>query len=293
MMGKSFIVAGLVLAVLCGNVFAMIGPPTAGLKKGQWSGGFNYTYLDLNLDKTKAKWSEYDDGVLSGSGTEKVKFKDVITDLYYGNLGYGIEDWWQVYVQLGISDVRAKIRGEDDFYEGDWVNFKFDNDFAWGLGTRITFAKQDKVDWGVAVQMNWLNTHYDKSGASQWVNEDESTGYETDKTKVDLTAYNLFVALGPTIDMGGWKLYGGPFYTYLSGEVKGRYTEVGVDGITEEGPGTPYTYAMKGKGDIKSDDHFGGYIGAQFNVAQNCDLTTEVDVTAEGWAAGVGITWNF
>jgi hypothetical protein len=291
MMKKWFIIAVLVTAVLCTNVFAIIGPPTAGLKKGQWSGGFNYTYLDLNLDKTKAKWSEYDDGVLSGSGTEKVKFKDVITDLYYGNLGYGIADWCQVYVQLGISDVRAQIRGEDDFYDENWVNFKFDNDFAWGLGTRITFAKQDKVDWGVAVQMNWLNTHCDKSGASAWGDGGEpdegSTGYETDKTKVDLTAYNLFVALGPTIDMGGWKLYGGPFYTYLSGEVKGRYTEVGVN------DDVPYTYAMKGKGDIKSDDHFGGYVGAQFNVAQNCDFTTEVGVTGEGWAAGAGITWNF
>jgi hypothetical protein len=287
MMGKKFIVAGLVLAVLCGNVFAMIGPPTAGLKKGQWSGGFNYTYSDLNLDKMKVKWSESGDG----SGTEKAMFKDVITDLYYGNLGYGIEDWCQVYIQLGLSDVRAQIRGEGDFYDADWVNFKFDNDFAWGWGTRVTFAKQDKVDWGVAVQMNWLNTHGDASGASAWGDggepDDGSTGYETDKTKIDLTIYNLFVALGPTIDMEGWKLYGGPFYTYLSGEAKGRYTEVG------DNNSVPYKYAKKGKGDIKSDDHFGGYIGAQCNVAQNCDITIELCVTSEGWASGAGITWNF
>lgn len=291
-MGKKFIVAGLVIAVLCGNVFAIIGPPTAGLKKGQWSGGFNYTYLDMDLDKMKAKWSEYDDGVLVDSGTERAKFKDVITNLYYGNLGYGIEDWWQVYVQMGISDLRAKIRGEDDFYEDAWASFNFDKDFAWGWGTRITFAKQDKVEWGAAVQMNWLNTHLTESGASQWVNIDESTGYETDKTKIDLTAYNLFVALGPTIDMDGWKLYGGPFYTYLSGEAKGRYTEVGVDDIVDYS-GIPYTYVIKGKGDIESEDNFGGYIGGQFNIAQNLDVIAEAGTTGDSWFAGAGITWNF
>jgi hypothetical protein len=133
--------------------------------------------------------------------------------------------------------------------------------------------------------MNWLNTHMDTSSASGELGGESP--YETDKTKVDLTIYNLFVALGPTIDMDGWKLYGGPFFTYLSGEAKGRYTEVGFDGDAD------YTNVIKGKGDIKSNDHFGGYIGAQCNVAQNCDFTMELCVTAEGWATGAGITWNF
>jgi len=275
-----------VLAFLTSTVFAVshIGPPTAELNKGQWSGGFNYSYSKQDLEKTKVKWAWYDDGVLSDTGTTRVKIKDVKTNLYYFNVGYGIDDWWQLYVQLGVADVKANANtgGDDSYFEGGKFGLNFDNDFAWGWGTKVTFAKQDKIDWGAAFQMNWLNTSVSGKSADSGTDWSESW-----KDTVDIKTYDLLLAVGPTVDMGGWKLYGGPFFYYLSGDLTAKESGIGTD------TGGDYTWSGRAKGDLKADGNFGGYIGAQFELAKNCNATIELSSTGNGWGLGTGITFKF
>jgi len=280
-MDKKWLLGVVVVVCLCG-VTAMaldqLGPPTAGLKQGQWSAGFNYSYSSQDLDKTKMKWSEVWDGE-SDSGSYKLKIKDWKTQRYYGRIGYGVDDWWEVYAQLGVADVKSKFKEVGD---DEWSGVNFDNDFAWGLGTKVTFARQDKIDWGVAFQMNWLNTSRSEKGT-----DEEDGDSESWKETIDIETYDLLLAVGPTVDMGGWKLYGGPFYYYLSGDIKIKETGTWTG---EEDSGS---WLYKEKGDLEAASNFGGYIGAQLDLTQNCNATVEFASTGDGWGLGTGIVWKF
>jgi hypothetical protein len=261
-----------------GNVLAVgfLGPPTAELNKGQSSGGFDYSYSKQDMDTSDTKWVWYVDGAFDESGTTKVKIEDVTRNLYYANLGYGIDDAWQVYVKLGIADVKEELYpGADlDYCEDGRVGLNFDNDFAWGWGTKYTFAEKESVDWGVALQMNWLDASWSQT---------DSDATETWKETVDLSDFDLLLAVGPTIDMGCCKVYGGPFYYYLSGDADATHKTVATTGTFWSG---------KASGDLEADSNFGGHIGAQLDLAQNWNMAVEFSFI-DGWGLGAGIVRRF
>jgi hypothetical protein len=192
-------------------------------------------------------------------------------------LSYGLTEDWQVGVKLGLTDVKSKFQDAED--PTDKWSTNFDNEFAWGIATKYTFLRQNKVDWGVSAQMNWLTGSYDEKGREEW-----DGGYEDWKEKTEIDAFDLLVAVGPTFDMGGWKLYGGAFYYYMDGDIDWKGSEVDNDGFTE---------SWKESGDLEADGYLGGFIGAQFSLSENTALTTEVSATADGWALGTGITFKF
>jgi hypothetical protein len=279
-MDKRFLVVGLVIVSLCANVFAFVGPPTAELKKGQWSAGFDYSQYKQGLDKTTLKGTYAPVGGTASSTSDKLKFDYLKTQRYYGTIGYGIDDGWELNVSLGIADVKDTYKIVPD--DTEWTGINLDNDFAWGWGTKITFAKQDKVNWGVAVQMNWLDT---------------SMSYHTTKSATELykrtnnlSSYDLLVAVGPTIDMGGWKLYGGPFYYYLNGDLDEKYAryDSGVLNAID-----------KESGDLRTKDNFGGFIGAQVDLTNGIAWTVEVSAKQNhgwefgSWGLGTGIAFKF
>jgi hypothetical protein len=329
-MGKKLLLLGLVF-VLVGvwtpNVFAFgyIGRPTAELNKGQWSAGFNYSYSTQDLDTTKLKWDEYYseswtevrdvDGVVvdadseeeMDSGSLKMKSRDFNTQRYVGRLAYGVSDSWTVYGQLGGADVEGKWRGShiepgdpEDEEDGapvqvsDGLSMNFDNDFTWGLGTKITFARQPKTEWGVAIQMNWLNTSWSEKVSTTSYYEDSWVDSEVERDSIDLESYDIVIAVGPTVDMGGWRLYGGPFYYYLSGDIERKYETSEVD-TGPTGAGYTGTYSEVNKGtasaDLDAQSNFGGYIGAQFDISKTCNATLEFAATGDGWGMGAGLTF--
>ena len=180
-----------------------------------------------------------------------------------------------MYVQLGLADLKAQAKYEGDPAEG----LNFDNDFAWGWGTRYTFHEQGNCRWGASVQMNFLDTSWDTT----WT-EDEPGFSETVKVEVDWETYDLLIAVGPTVDMGGWNLYGGPFYYYLSGDIDHNETETSTGGGLEE--------TWKASGDLEADG-IGGFVGAQFCVMEKANVTTEISFTGDGWAIGAGVAVPF
>lgn len=283
-MNKMIMLLGLLVAIMSVSAFGagFLGTPTAELEKGQWGAGFSYTYIDMDLDQIKltVKWQEFDaGGALVDSGVEKFKLdmKNVKTQRYYGTIGYGVADWCEVFVQLGIADVKGKTRDDPPGPGEDWEGHNFDNDFAWGLGTRITFYEQNNIRWGTSVQMNWLDTSVDyKEAGADW----------TDKWQINFETLDLLIAVGPTVDMGGWKLYGGPFYYYLSGDLDANGTE------TWTGPPAG-SERWKASGDLEADSNFGGFVGGQFELAGNCDMTTELSFTGDSWAIATGVVWKF
>jgi opacity protein-like surface antigen len=278
--------AGLVVAFLASGAFAFIGPPTAGLNQNQWGVGANYLYSRQDLDTIKAKWTEtgLDDGTpYTDRGGYKLDISDLTINRYYGRLGYGVSDLWEVYGQLGIADVKGDYKYKDvddpnDITEGG-VNF--DDGFVWGFGTKYTFYKQNKIDWGAVLQLDWLSTD------SSWKYTESDPGYtETGKETVDFDSWGFLVAVGPTVDMGGWKLYGGALYSYLSIDhnfkCTGTWTSEGGDG----------SFTDKESGDT-TQNSFGGYVGAQFDVYKNYSVAVEFLGTNNGWGLGAGIEIPF
>jgi hypothetical protein len=262
------VVFGLLVAIMSTCAFGFIGTPTAELNKGQWNLGYDYTYSDMDLDKTKAKETGVEDvdGDLVGwSETTKVKLKEFKINRHYLTIGYGICDKWEVYGQLGGADIKEK----EKWYR--WQGYNFDNDFAWGWGTRITLSQQDNVKWGVSAQMNFLDSGIEENFSIPGYSDKDTSKFET---------WDLLIAVGPTIDMGGWKLYGGGFYYDLQGDLSYKWSN--SDGEW-----------YKGSMDLEAASNVGGFIGAKFALNENTDITTEFSATADGWAVGTGIAYKF
>ena len=285
-MNKMVVVLGLIVAMMSTSAFGVgfLGTPTAELDKGQWNVGANFTYISTDLAKTK--WSEVQqefdaagDLVDSDTDSGKLSISDNNVQRYYGTIGYGITDVWEAYVQLGIADVKVRVKGEGG---DEWHGLNLDNDFAWGWGTRYTFYEQDNIRWGASLQMNWLDTSWD----DKWTEDEEIGEAVTEvacKENIDYSSYDLLIAVGPTVDMGGWSLYGGPFYYMVSGDFTRTETCTWDVGSSRE----------KNDGDLEEDSNFGGFVGAQIGLKENCNLTTEISFTSDGMAIGAGVAWAF
>jgi len=121
--------------------------------------------------------------------------------------------------------------------------------------------------------LNWLDTETgeikDVSGSGPW------------KDTVRIDTYEVLLAVGPTVDMGGWKLYGGPFYYHFSGEYQFTRNFLELNRVDLE------------KADIEEDGNFGGYIGTVFDIAEGSDLIAELCFTTDGWGLGAGIAQKF
>jgi hypothetical protein len=285
--------ACVVLTFLASSAFAIIGPSTAGLTQGGWSLGGNYLYSSQDLDKETIKWREtetgytdegdVDYGPITDHGSYKLEIRNMNINRYYGKLGYGLMDTWEVYGQIGIADVKAESKEVDDT---EWCGYNLDNDIAYGLGTKYTFLKQESMDWGIGLQVNMYSTSVDDKGT--YSGTDESGDYTGSwKETTDIDTMGVTLTVGPTIDMGGWKLYCGGLFTYLTADYNYKENE-----HWDYDDGYYGYYTAKDSGTYNSNS-FGGYVGAQFAVYDNCNVAVEFQGTNDGWAAGAGVEIPF
>lgn len=194
-MKKQVLLVVLFVLGLAGTALALgpLGPPTAGLKKGQFSVAGEYAYSDSDVE-------------VSGYGISGT-LEGLTSNAFLGQLGYGITDEWELYGLVGAADHEV-----DDL---DVLDFSYD--FAYGFGTKFTFVKGEKVSWGALFEMGWR-----KGDDSDSIDLTDLTDgeYGEEDTDVDFDYYEIFVAVGPT-----WKvseclsIYGGPFYYMLDGDL--------------------------------------------------------------------------
>lgn len=244
----------LVLALFGSRCFAIdfMGPPATELKSGQWKTGFIYSFSEQDIE-------------VSGLGIDAT-LDDVEVSRYYVGAAVGIWDGWELSGRIGASKVEADI--ED-------VEFDGGTDFAWSWGTKITFASDEKVDWGALFQMSSLR------GDDSFTIDLSDFGLGTGSADVELSdAYEMLIAVGPTFKMESWKLYGGPFLYLVKGDLEVKGTVAGESG--------------KATFDLEEDTMFGAYIGTQIDIAQNTCLNVEYAMTVGGdWGIGAGIGWRF
>jgi hypothetical protein len=221
----------LMLLALCNQAYGLsfMGPPKADLTQGQYSLGIDYTNGDMELE-------------LSGSGVTV----DVDADTIFTNLGYGITDEWDGFLRLGFVNV------ESGSFDGDY-------EFAYGFGTKFTFAEQGDLAWGGLFQMGWLS------------GEDTVSGVD-----IDFDAYEIQFAVGPTVDLGIVSIYGGPFLHFVDGEVEGTIAGLGSATL-----------------DLEQESEFGGFIGISAELDQSSDIGIEFLFTGDADAVGVRYVKRF
>ncbi|MBN1972222.1 MAG: hypothetical protein JW787_01185 [Sedimentisphaerales bacterium] len=114
--------------------------------------------------------------------------------------------------------------------------------------------KKEKADWGVALQMNWFDTS--DSECYSYTHDIEygpvGTCDHEGKATTDIETLGILVTVGPTVDMGSWKLYGGALYHLLTSDY--NYTE---NETWEDTEGESGWWICKDSGDTETSS-FGG-----------------------------------
>lgn len=271
-MNKKLLLVVVILTALAltGSALALapMGTPTAGLKTGQIRAGVDYSISQQDI---KADW---------GDSYIEV-WKNVQSNIFAANLGYGITDDWEVFTRLGAANAGFnEYTHENSTYDWD-VSGNYD--IFYGFGTKVTWAKQENIDWGALFQIHWLNSKntWQNSGTTS---AGEGTINWTQKETLKISSYEIQVAVGPTWKAGeNISIYGGPFLHFLSGNAEYNYREV------DDGSLADYEHdTIK----LEQKSVFGGYVGAQFDLSKGASLYGEFQLTGDGWAFGTGLGWK-
>lgn len=242
------IVLKCVVMSLCLGVDAyaisMIGPPTATHKPLQISLGLEQYHSEENLG--------FEDHGVTGVET----LKDVRRNMLVGKLGVGLTEYLELILCFGSATLRA-----NELHFDDRTNP------LWGGGTRVTIYRSDKIDLGASFQ--WTTVVGEESGYM-----DAAGFYAWEQIIVDEQHF----AIGPTMQMDGWRLYGGPFYYVLDADVTIK------ESVNPRNQIRP---------DLEEESEFGGFIGGQFDLGAEGHLTIEYANTSEGWGLGIGFSRKF
>jgi hypothetical protein len=265
------VLAFLVVGWVGSAAFALdpMGPPTAGLKQGQFQVGADYSYSITDLKLRKGSWIEYLDGWFYDSGeAESFTLKDFKTNKVYASLGYGIADNWEAFLRLGGADAMFG----DSIWE-DAEKFDSPTDFAIGFGVKATFYEEDNLKIGGLFQASWAAFN-GKLQAAHWT--------AADSVKIDVT--EIQIAVGPTYKLlEGVSIYGGPFFHFVNGDLDDKFSEMTEEGILT----SKYSWA------IRESSIFGGYIGVQVDVTENTSFNIGYQHTAKADALSMSLVWRF
>ena len=181
-----------IMVLMCSQAFGLtlMGPPMAELEQGQKSVGFDFSYSKMDI-----KVSAFG---LSGT------FEDVESSTYLVNLGYGINDSWDAFLRLGLTDI-------------EYEDFDGSSEFAYGFGTKVTFSQQDSLSWGGLFQITWSEA------------DDTVLGI-----KDEIDYYEMQIAVGPTYKMEGLSIYCGPFLHFIDGDIKESGPGYSITGDLEQ-----------------------------------------------------------
>jgi len=226
-----------VIALTAGPSFGLtfMGPPTNTLKTGYSGTDFDYTFSESDIK-------------VQGYGT-RARLDEVELHSTFARFGYGINDNWECFVRLGLAVA-----------EGSPIDG--DIEFAWGLGTKATFHKQENLRIGGLFQV-------------QWFEHDDHLGIGGNYGEAEIDIYEIQVAIGAACDVSGLKVYAGPFLNSVGGDLH----------IKAAGKGLSY--------DIEEDSEVGGYVGLATEIKKYFNLCLEYQFTSDAYGIGIGTTWLF
>jgi len=264
-MEKRILLLGVALVVgLCASAALALdpmGPPAAGLKKGQFSAGVDYSYSEMDL--------KFNEGHYTGGGT-LISFKSKFRmNKVYANIGYGITNNLETFLRLGATDTTFTNNNDVIFRGGD-------NNFAIGFGVKTTFYEKPKLKLGGLFQASWSTTD---AGAT--VDHSSYPGSHMYSNEARINLMEIQFAVGPTYELTDKvSIYGGPFFHIVDGDVRGKWYSMAG------------TYVGDEFYDIDETSTFGAYIGTQVDVTQNTSFNIEYQHTAAANALGMSLIWR-
>ena len=270
-------VAIMVVGVCSSPALALppMGPPKATLGENQWAVDFKYAYQEMDLELNGKTRENLGAGWLPTDLT-KYTIEDLTSNMFLGSLGYGICDTWDAFVHVGAADAKddvAEILGcgrSGNRFQG----FNGGDGLVWGFGTRATFGQEGDLAWGGLFQMTWS----DPDGSSVGLRGDPQFSGD-----VELDFWEIQIAIGPTLQLDGFSIYGGPFFHFVKGDMdlKGSTVE---DSVTQ---------LVESSANIREKSRFGGYGGVQWDLAEKVCWYTECQFTGDAWGLGTGVVWKF
>jgi len=259
MNNKLFSTAVLILCLSNSITMALapIGPPIVNLEKGQWSIGVDYSESEIDFKLKSIQGTTF----FTRNKTNEVEIENVMV-----KLTHGIRDNWQVFVGFGVAKAEyteAVSWMDGGSLESAIIDFESDSGFAAQIGTKATFYEKGPLGLGALFQVNWatLDGTYSEATWTDGVFNDSGTG--------DLDADIMIFKFAPGASyqfQGDMTVYGGPLWQWIDGNGD-------ADGITGALSGEG------GKGDIKQDSSFGGWIGLQANPDSDFTINIEVQKT--------------
>lgn len=267
---------GLAIAIICISgpaTFALspMGPPTSGLNHEDFKIGVDFSHSEIDLELNDGEFVEYLDGWFDASGAESdLKIKNVKINTVYVNLGYGVTDFFEVFLRLGGNN--AKFSGSTFWPSGE--EFDGNTGFAIGGGIKTTFYDEGKLKLGGLIQVGWA----DLDGAirpKEWPVAD-------DTVQLDLT--QVQIAIGPSYELTDRVLiYGGPFLHFIRGDWEDIYNQVDVDKLL----------TTKTSWNVEEDSSFGVYFGTQMEINDNSSIMIEYQHTSAASAVGASMAVRF
>jgi hypothetical protein len=284
-MGKCMLpfAAMFVMAGLFGSTALALdtmGPPSSGLKKGQFSAGADYSYtnMDIELDDGRIVEKIFQFGSLASvTSTEIGSFtvKNLKMHKVYANIGYGIADNWETFLRLGgmnadfSGNLFSTTSSESKDYDGD-------TGFAIGFGAKTTLYQQDKLKLGGLFQTSWASS-------------EATLGPANSQESVELDIVEMQIAAGPSYNLTeNITIYGGPFWHFIS---FGDSTIEGKKVISESSTGE--VAISKATYEIDDNHYFGGYIGIDAEITKSVFYCIEYQHTVSSDALDMSIKYKF
>jgi len=268
--------SGLVLMIIGlggSNVFAldMLGPPTVELEKGMFRAGIDYSMSKTDLDLIEGNGEASVNGSPPVSGPlPSETIYDFELKTLYANVGYGIAENYEVFLRMGATDATFG----DTLWEDD-EEFDSSYNFAIGVGAKATFY--EGFDWKIGGIFQINATELDgEIDSSKWI--------ITQPRFAEISSTEMQIAIGGQYLWTGWlSIYGGPFVHFISGDFDLTVTEITeLDLVTGE-----ITY------EFNKGPTYGGYFGAQINIAKNYFANIEYQQTSEAEAWGLNILMRY
>jgi len=269
---------GFAIVIFCisgSAAFALspMGPPASYLKQQDFKIGADFSHSEIDLEFNDGEYAEYLDGWFDAAGGETdLKLKNLKINTVYVNLGYGVNDYFEVFLRLGGTN--ARFSGSNFWPSGE--EFDSSTDFAIGGGFKATFYDEDKLKIGGLIQAGWS----DLDGAirpKEWPVADDTVQF-------DLT--QIQIAVGPSYELTERVLiYGGPFLHLVRGDWEDVYNQIDL--------GTGGLLTTKTSWTVEQDSSFGAYIGTQMEISENSSFMIEYQHTSAANAVGASMAVRF
>lgn len=254
-MEKKVILLTVVMGVIClfgSEVFALdvLGPPANCLTPGQTSVGLSYLsgQMDLDVKHLKAGSSTYPRGTFDG-----VKLQRAFVDV-----SHGLADNIDIFGRIGGS--RLEIH-ENTWFTGNDYIFDGDMGLSVGGGLRGTIFEQDSTKFGGVAAVNWTTTE-----------DKRDPIFSSALTSAKINYYEILLAIGAVHPLAeNVKVYGGPFFIWFNGDLKGK----GMSG------------PVRVRGDLEESGNVGGYLGVLLEITESYSVAAECQL-ANG-SSGFGV----